>query len=228
MTVNSPVPFEAKDYFDVIKTNNLTISSESLTIQTYQLVENLKKAKLLGQDKLFNRLKFYIEASKKQMSLIDTPFNTYVESSLISDYIEKVQPKNSVKIVELSRYVRVIPDKNMDDIIQAKELKIFDDILILYTDFTNQRNETKAEKAVIARNKDPIAFGVFRDKQQEISHPKFFVISDWIDEWCDLNFDKLINEAVKYGIKDTKGKLTDKELNMRKILNDYEGLITDV
>ncbi|MEG1299426.1 MAG: hypothetical protein RSC93_01790 [Erysipelotrichaceae bacterium] len=228
MTENSPVPFEAKDYFQVIKTNNLTISSESLTLQTYQLVENLKKAKLLGQDKLFNRLKFYIDASKKQVKLIDTQFNTYVESNLISDYIEKVQPKNSVKIVELSRYVRVIPDKNMDDIIKAKELNIFDDILILYTDFTNQRNETKAEKAVIARNKDPIAFGVFRDKVQEISHPKFFVISDWVDEWCDLNFDKLIDEAVKYGIEDTKGKLTDKELNMRKILADYDGLITDV
>lgn len=228
MTENSPVPFEAKDYFQVIKTNNLTISSESLTVQTYQLVENLKKAKLLGQDKLFNRLKFYIDASKKQVQLIDTQFNTYVESQLISDYIEKVQPKNSVKIVELSRYVRVIPDKNMNDIIKAKELNIFDDILILYTDFTNQRNETKAEKAVIARNKDPIAFGVFRDKKQEISHPKFFVISDWIDEWCDLNFDKLIDEAIKYGIEDTKGKLTDKELNMRKILADYEGIITDV
>lgn len=228
MVDNSPVPFEAKDYFQVIKSSHNTLTTDDLTIQTYQLVENLKKAKLLGQKKLFDRLKFYVEASKKQVELVNTPFNQYVNADMISEYIDKVKPRNSVKIVELERYVRVIPDKNMDDILKAKELNLFDDILILYTDFTNQRHETPAEKAVIERNKDPIAFGVFRDRAQEISHPKFFILTDWIDEWCDLTFDKLIDEAIKYGIEESRGELNDKKVNIQKILADYDGLITDV
>lgn len=222
---NSVVLFEAKDYFEIIKSRQNKVTKDDLTYSLNVLVDEYKNAKMINQTKLVDRLKFYIESTLKQVSLIDSPFTKYVESSLVSDYIDKVRPKNSVKIVELERYCRIIPRKNAELIHAAINLNIFDDILILYTDLTNQRNETKEEQAIIARNRDPIAFGVFRDKGLEISNPKFYIVTDWVDEWCDLTFDKLISECVKYNIDENHGVLKQ---NTDDIWNKCREIIEDV
>lgn len=210
---NSPAIFESKDYFEIIKSNISLITKQDIERTLAILLNEYENAKLIGQTKLEKRLQFYIKASLRQIELIKTPFVKYAESPMISEYINKVTPRNSVKITELERYTRIIPKKNIDKIKQAKELNIFDEILILHTDLTNQRDETEAEKAMIARNKDPIAFGIFRDKLLEVSHPRFFVITDWEDEWCNLTFDKLISECIKYDVEEQHGRLKDNMIN---------------
>lgn len=223
---NSLVVFEANDYFEIIKSKQIKITENDLTDTLAIFADEYNTAKMINQTKLVNRLRFYIESTLKQVSLIDTPYTKYVESSLISDYIGAVNPKNSVKIVELERYCRIIPKKNAEMIHAAIKLNIFDDILVLYTDLTNQRNETKEEKAVIERNRDPIAFGVFRNKGLEVSNPKFYVITDWVDEWCDLTFEKLISECVKYNIEENHGVL--KQNSMLEVQKKCREIIEDV
>jgi len=223
--INSPAVFEAKDYFEVIKSTKSVITDDEISNVLANLVEEYKSAKMINQAKLAGRLKFYIQSTVKQLNLIGTPYTKYVASSTISEYINKVQPKNSVKIVELERYCRIIPKENAKAIHEAISKNIFDDILILYTDLTNQRNETKEEKAVIARNRDPIAFGVFRDKNLEISNPHFFIITEWIDEWCDLTFDKLISECVKYNVEEKHGVVVSSNAAKAKLLAECKDII---
>jgi len=223
--INSPAVFEAKDYFEVIKSTKSVITDDEISNVLANLVVEYKSANMINQTKLANRLKFYIKSTFKQLNLIDTPYTKYVDSSTISEYINEVQPKNSVKIVELERYCRIIPKENVKAIHEAISLNIFDEILILYTDLTNQRNETKEEKAIIERNRDPIAFGVFRDKELEVSNPHFFIITEWIDEWCDLTFDKLISECVKYQIEEKHGVIISNTSTKAKLLAECKDII---
>lgn len=72
--------------------------------------------------------------------------------------------------------------------------------MILYTDYT-QNDRDAHEKEQI--EKDPIAFGILRYENgntQGYSNHLIF-ITDWIDEYCDLTLDKLIDV---YNIKSHK------------------------
>lgn len=207
MSDNTPALFESKDYFEVIKSNINTITKYDIEKMLSNLLYEYENAVSINQKKLADRLRFYIASTLKYNDLIDTKFTRFVESPMISEYIDKVNPRKSVKLVEIERYCRIIPKQNAEIIKDATDLKLFDEILILYTDLTNQRNETKEEKELIARNKDPIAFGIFRDERLEISNPRFFIITDWVDEWCDLTFDKLISECVSLDVEERYGQL---------------------
>lgn len=223
---NNSAVFEAKDYFDIIKSSRIDLTKNDIENTLKILVGEYENATSINQTKMANRLKFYIASTMKHLNLVGTKYSTFVESTMISEYINKVQPRNSVKIVELERYCRIIPKENSQLIQDAIKGDYFDEILILYTDLTGERNETAEEKAIIARNKDPIAFGIHRDKELEISNPKFFVITDWVDEWCDLSFDKLIGECVKYNIKEEHGKL--KQNAFSALISKCSSIIDDV
>lgn len=221
--VENSTIFESKEYFELIKSTKKKITKKDLEKSLVVLAEEYQLSTAIGQTKMANRLKFYIESTMKQLDLVSTNFNSFVESSTISEYIDKVRPKNSVKIVELERYCRIIPKDCIEKISIAKSLEVFDEVLILYTDMTGQNNVTKEEQAMIARNKDPIAFGIFQNKELEITNPRFFVIADWVDEWCDLTFDKLITECVKYNIEENVGELKQSKLD--SIIGICKGII---
>ena len=104
----------------------------------------------------------------------------------IEDYITNVADK-SVKIIELSRYMREIPDELVDTIERTKNL--FDEFYVVFTDYTG-REERKIEKE--RRDKDPILFGVF--KNQTNVADRFYFLGDWVDEFCDLTLDKLVEQ----------------------------------
>ena len=72
---------------------------------------------------------------------------------------------------------------------------IFDELYVVFTDYTG-KEERKVEKE--RRDKDPILFGVF--KNNAVVADRFYFLGDWVDEYCDLTLDKLIDQY-----KDKKG-----------------------
>jgi hypothetical protein len=123
-----------------------------------------------------------------------------------------------VKIVELENYPRSIPDENMDDIIAAKELGLFDVLLVLYTDLANEEVSTPKQKEFAARNRDPIVFGMFIEDKINLKHDRLYFITDWEDEFCDLTFTRMLDKMSEMGIENPGKEITIDHAHINRIV----------
>ena len=173
-------------YFDYLKGAKNVITTEALKKSYDTFIKLAEKYQKLGQVESLKKLCFLADTLVKEEKLIELGINTFVYKDTIEDYIENVADK-TVKIVELSRYMREIPDELVDTIEKSKEL--FDEFYVVFTDYTG-KEERKVEKE--RRDKDPILFGVF--KNQTNVADRFYFLGDWVDEYCDLTLDKLVEQ----------------------------------
>ena len=150
--------FEPKDYFNDLKEKITDVQLEQLVKNREFLSKEIQKAHRLGQKNLTHNASFMWEILEKEMILHAMDITKYVHRQDVVKLIDDVTPKNSVKIVELENYPRSIPDENMEDIIKARELGLFDVLLVLYTDLTDEEVNTPAQKEFAARNRDPVVF----------------------------------------------------------------------
>lgn len=199
---------EPKDYFNDLKSKITEVEFEQLESNRAFLAKELEKANRLGQKNLTHKAAFMWEILEKEMVLHATGIRKYVHRSDVVKLIDDVQPKNSVKIVELENYPRSIPDENMEDIIKAQELGVFDVLLVLYTDLTNEEVNTPAQKEFAARNRDPVVFGMFVEDKINLKHDRLYFITDWEDEFCDLTFTKMLDKMAELGIKTPEKEIT--------------------
>ena len=218
-------------YFDYLKNAKNTITVEALKNSFAAFLQLGEKYNKLGQVESMKKLCFLADTLKKEEKLIELGITTYVYKDTIEDYIENVADK-TVKIVELSRYMREIPDELVETIEKVKP--IFDELYVVFTDYTG-KEERKVEKE--RRDKDPILFGVFKNNTNVSD--RFYFLGDWIDEYCDLTLDKMVEKyQEKYGktpvlkteIPETTDELItilksyniDEKKGSRMLDNDYE------
>ena len=176
-------------YFDYIKGAKNVITTEALKESFETFVALADKYQKIGQVESLKKLSFLASTLVKEEKLIEMGINTYVYKDVIEDYIENVADK-TVKIVELSRYMREIPDELVETIEKAKP--IFDELYVVFTDYTG-KEERKVEKE--RRDKDPILFGVFKNDNNVAD--RFYFLGDWVDEYCDLTLDKMVEQYKK-------------------------------
>ena len=173
-------------YFDYLKDAKNQITTEALKKSYGTFVALAEKYKRLGQKESLKKLSFLVDTLLKEEKLIDLGITTYVYKNVIEDYITKVADK-AVKIVELSRYMREVPDELVETVEKTRD--IFDEFYVVFTDYTG-KEERKVEKE--RRDKDPILFGAFKNNANVAD--RFYFLGDWIDEYCDLTLDKMIEE----------------------------------
>ena len=173
-------------YFDFIKNAKNTITTEALKKSYGAFLQLAEKYNKLGQTESLKKLCFLADTLKKEEKLIELGITTYIYKDVIEDYIEHVADK-TVKIVELSRYMREIPDELIETIEKSREL--FDELYVVFTDYTG-KEERKVEKE--RHDKDPILFGVFKTGSNVSD--RFYFLGDWVDEYCDLTLDKMIEQ----------------------------------
>ena len=202
-------------YFDYLKNAKNTITLESLKNSYSAFMQLGEKYNKLGQVESLKKLCFLADTLKKEEKLIELGITTYVYKDTVEDYIENVADK-TVKIVELSRYMREIPDELVEIIEKSKPL--FDEFYVVFTDYTG-KEERKVEKE--RRDNDPILFGVFKNNNNVSD--RFYFLGDWVDEYCDLTLDKMIEKYhEKYGqspVRTTEVPQTTDELI--EVLNSY-------
>lgn len=173
-------------YFDHLIEAKQEISSEKLKTSYNKFKELGKKYEKSGQKEAYNKLLYLAEVMKKEEQLIEMGITTFIYKDTIEDYITKVADK-TVKIVELSRYMREIPDEIVDTVAKVKD--IFDELYVVFTDYTGKEERKVAKER---RDKDPILFGVF--KNSAVVSDRFYFLGDWVDEYCDLTLDKFIDQ----------------------------------
>jgi len=209
---------EPKDYFADLKSKITDVQYDQLEQNRGFIGKEIEKANRLGQKNLTHKASYMWEILEKELILHAMGLTKYVHRQDVILLIDKVKPKNSVKIVELENYPRSIPDANMEDIIKARELGLFDVLLILYTDLTDEEVNTPAQKQFAARNKDPIVFGMFINDKINLKHDRLYFITDWEDEFCELTFTKMIDKMSEMGIKNPEKNITIDENHINSIV----------
>ena len=173
-------------YFDFLKDAKNTITVEALKNSFDVFIKLAEKYQKLGQVESLKKLSFLADTLVKEEKIIEMGITTYVYKDVVEDYIEHVADK-TVKIIELSRYMREVPDELVDVVEKTKDL--FDQFYVVFTDYTG-KEERKVEKE--RREKDPILFGVF--KNNTTVSDRFYFLGDWVDEYCDLTLDKMVEQ----------------------------------
>jgi hypothetical protein len=206
MTVKiDPTAVEPHEYFAVLKDKVQTVDADALQKQLSVVAEHLIRAKNVGQKNLVNQLAFTHDVIVREMKLLGADINHFVYQDDVKFLLNKTK---HIKIIELERYPRVIPLEQMEHIQKAKDLGMFDEFCVVFSDYTDEEYKTEEEKKTVARNKDPIVFGFFRHKSVGIKHDRFYFITDWEDEYCDLTFGKMIEKMAEAGIKQPAHEIT--------------------
>ena len=183
---NNKEKISPSQYFDYIKNAKNDITTEALKESYSVFLKLAEKYTKLGQKESLKKLCFLADTLKKEEKLIELGITKYIYKDVIEDYIENVADK-TVKIIELSRYMREIPDELVETIEKSKDL--FDEFYVVFTDYTG-KEERKVEKE--RRDKDPILFGVFKNNSNVAD--RFYFLGDWVDEYCDLTLDKMVEQ----------------------------------
>ena len=186
-------------YFDQIKNKKHTVTSAELRKIYENCIELANKYKTTGQIRGLRKILFCMESIEKEHKLVEMGITTFIYKDDIDFYIDTMTERSSrsdhpVKIIELERYEREIPDEIVDVIAKTKDH--FDQMYIVFTDYTGkEERKIAAEK----KDKDPILFGTFQDRKQKVCVDRFYYLGDWVDEYCDLTLDKMINQTEKMG-----------------------------
>jgi len=183
------------EYFEMLKNKKNKITDQELQRIYDNCLVLLNKYKITGQTKAMKKLIFHLETIEKEREIIKLGIDTFIYRDDIEEYIDNIA-KDTVKIIELENYEREIPDEIVEAYEKVKDL--FDKAYVLFTDYTG-KVERQIQKE--RRDKDPILFGTFQDRDSQTVIDRFYFIGDWEDEYCDLTLDKMVNE-----IKQNKNK----------------------
>lgn len=178
------------EYFDYVKNKKNTATEESLSALYDKYLELLNKYVITGQTDAIKKIIFHMECIESEKKLIDMGINTFIYYEDIEYYIDQVS-NNVVKIIELERYEREIPDEIVPIIEKVKP--IFTNLYVVFTDYSREHEA----KTIKEKEKDPILFGAFSDKNNRVIDDRFYFLGDWVDEYCDLTLDKMVKESIK-------------------------------
>ena len=177
------------EYFEIVKARKQTVTDEDLSRIYDNCLELLNKYKITGQTAGMRKLLFHLESIEAEREIVKMGITTFIYRDDIEEYIDNIA-KDTVKIIELEKYEREIPDEIVAIIEQVKDK--FDQLYVLFTDYTG-KVEKQVEKE--RRQKDPILFGTFQNEITKTVIDRFYFLGDWEDEYCDLTLDKMVNEV---------------------------------
>ena len=181
-------------YFDHVKSLKETLSREEYNIIIDQALKMIEKCKITKQTAMARELTHQVELALRELNAANEGFEIFVNRKAIEKYITDVEGK-AVKIIELSEYTREIPEEVMDKV--AKAADIFDQMYIIFTDYTKKESKRVAKER---RDKDPILFGAFLDKESDNKNKiyvedRLFFIADWVDNNCDLTLEEIVRQT---------------------------------
>ncbi len=179
------------EYFNNIKNLKNELDTSKLKTFYEQCINYANKYMITGQLAALAKIMFYIDNVEKEYKLLDLGINHFVYKEDVEEYIDKVDSR-VVKIIELHNYDREIPDELVSVISNTKP--IFDIFYVVFTDYTGKAEKKVAQKM---REKDPILFGAFKDEKLKLISNRLYYLGDWIDEYCDLTLEVMIDEYGK-------------------------------
>lgn len=177
-----PTPeISVEEFFSSIKNSVEEIPLVKERIENYE--KALDKFKKLGQIALYENMKMEVEVHRAESQLYGINMRKFVSEENLVKFVKKSDKK--LRLDWVKNFVRFIPHEVTEKKLKADENNIFDNYVVLHYD----PDGTGAELTVEEKEKkaDPILFGVI------VGRRKLYYVGDWIDEYCDLTFDKMVS-----------------------------------
>ena len=181
---------EVEQLFDDLKHRKHVIVDSQLNAIYDNALAMASKFKTCGQVNALRKLVFIMDTIELEHKVLSLGVNTFIYKDDIDYYIDTFgSEERPIKIIELSRYDREIPDEISKVVAKTKDL--FTELYVLYTDYSDTSGKrVEAEK----RSTDPILFGVFMDQKNRVCVDRFYVLGDWVDPYCDLTLERFVSD----------------------------------
>lgn len=170
-------------------------SVEELAVINERLIgykQAIQRAENAGQTALVEKINNNIDIIKSETQMAALGLTKYIEEQSIIKYAK--QTSRGVRLDWLANFTRFVPKNLIDIKKRADELHIFDNYAVMH--FDPDDKSWKLTQKEINDKKDPILFGVLEHSR------KLYYIGDWIDDFCDLTLEKIVEIIGKDEIKD--------------------------
>lgn len=170
--------------------NAVKLASDQETVDYYNRVgaylAALKKAKQMGQQALIDGWVSRIFVSKYESLLRVKGFHHKITEQQMVHFVKKTE--KGVALNYIKNFAHPIPDEVVKKKLEADELHVFDNYLILHYDpkgkvYAKTEKEHEIERA---KRTDPILFGIIAESRD------LYYIADWVDQYCDLTLDRFL------------------------------------
>jgi len=211
-------------YFKYVKSKLTDIQKKKLDKRLSKLKKLIVQSYELEQDTLYEELTKMLAIVVRESEAYACGITKWIDREHIDKFMDKVQEK-SIKFKPLDEFTRVIPTKVAKIIKEIKKRELFDEYWVLYYNSLQEKDdEIKSNKQKI-EEKDPILFGCYKYQPN-----RFYYITDWIDEYCNLTLDKFV-QIVKeddpyYSVTDIPD-LNEKSINdiLKQVMRRTERFI---
>lgn len=175
-------------YFKYIKRKFSTLEGMKMNARLKRLEKAFNKAVENGQDALGEKFLKEITREMRETSMYAKGFKYFIEAEDLNKYKNRIRGGH-ISDTKFHDFTRVIPK----DVLEKKKKSdgLFDGYVIYH--YWN----AKAEKVREGKQKmspeekqkmrDPVLFGVIKETN------RLYFIADWVDEFCDLTFEEMID-----------------------------------
>lgn len=159
---------------------------------------------MTGQVALKEKLFANLVINKYESVLYANGMYKAISESALVEFAKNCPKELSLDYVV--NYTRNIPIEIIKKKVEADKMEIFDNYCILHYDgdkddsSTEMTQEEKEEE--VRKKKDPILFGLIAGSK------KLYYVADWVDEYCDLTLDDIVDIVGKETVE--KGYIKDK------------------
>lgn len=172
---------DPRGFFESVKN-----SAEELTLlkeRFYNYENAIQYLQRTGQTAMLERMNHELEIHRAESQLYAMGFTKVVTEENVVQFAKKICKE--LRLDWIKNFTRVIPEKVLLTKEKLDEKMVFDNYVIMHYDpYRNGALKTLKERA--EEEKDPILFGVI------LGSNKLYYVADWMDEYCDLTFDKLV------------------------------------
>lgn len=173
-----------KLYFSYVKSKFTTLEQEALKKNLTKLKKLIVLSKEMKQQAYYESLCLELAKTVREQEAQALGYDRKLDISMINKFRHQVKD-NCIKFETLEKFPRVIPKRVRAVIKKLREYKLFDELHVLYIDYTGEVAKTNKDKI---REKDPILFGTF-----SFAPTTYYYITDWVDKYCDLTLVKLVD-----------------------------------
>lgn len=170
-------------YFQFLKSRMTSTQLEDINSRLAKLNVLIRGTELTGQTGLYESLCIQLSGIVREQEAAAIGCNKKILRSTVEMFIRKIEGRNVLQGT-LEEFPRPIPADIATRIAEVRSANVFDRFELVYIDYTGETVKATATKI---REKDPILFGII-EALPEYLYP----VVDWVDEYCDITLDKII------------------------------------
>jgi len=182
-----PPPTPVQYVFDLVLNNPEELKVfEDRNLALEKMIEN---ARSMHQGTLLKQLLLEKEVRKFENALVATGRKKVITEAQLLKFVQGCE--KGLCLDWVADFIRPIPEEVANAKHECDKIGFFDNYVVLHFDPKNKGTSEKAREAEAIRIKDPILFGVMKGSR------KLYFIGDWMDEYCDLTLQKIIDKLAE-------------------------------